>query len=127
MNSDTSTGRVISRRDAIAGGLVALVVPRLMVELFKPTEFKSETADCLRGRRRCGPGLSGPACKDEEIVALCDLDHEYSAPAFKLYPKARLYKDFRQMFEKEEENFDALIRGHAATGTSPGAGWAGHE
>ena len=48
-------------------------------------------------------------CKDEEIVALCDLDHEFSAPAFKLYPKARLYKDFRQMFDREEKNFDALI------------------
>jgi predicted dehydrogenase len=48
-------------------------------------------------------------CKDEEIVALCDLDHEFSAPAFKLYPKARHYKDFRQMFDKEEKNFDALI------------------
>ena len=48
-------------------------------------------------------------CKDEEIVALCDLDHEFSAPAFKLYPKARLYKDFRQMFDREEKNIDALI------------------
>jgi len=48
-------------------------------------------------------------CKDEEIVALCDLDHEFSAPVFKLYPRARLYKDFREMFDKEEKNFDALI------------------
>jgi predicted dehydrogenase len=48
-------------------------------------------------------------CKDEEIVALCDLYHEFSAPAFKLYPKARLYKDFRQMFDREEKNIDALI------------------
>jgi len=48
-------------------------------------------------------------CKSEEIVALCDLDHEFSAPVFKLYPNARLYKDFRQMFDKEQKNFDALI------------------
>ena len=48
-------------------------------------------------------------CKSEEIVALCDLDPEYAAPVFKLYPKAKIYKDFRQMFDKERKNFDALI------------------
>jgi predicted dehydrogenase len=34
---------------------------------------------------------------------------KFGAPAFKLYPGARIYKDFRQMFDKEEKNFDALI------------------
>jgi len=28
---------------------------------------------------------------------------------FKLYPRARVYSDFRQMFDKEQKNFDALI------------------
>ena len=50
-----------------------------------------------------------PAARSEEIVALCDLDHEFAAPVFKQYPKAKIYKDFRQMFDKEQKNFDALI------------------
>jgi len=33
-------------------------------------------------------------CASEEIVALCDLDFTFAAPAFALYPKARLYRDF---------------------------------
>jgi len=48
-------------------------------------------------------------CKDEAIVALCDLDFEFSAPVFKKYPSAKTYRDFRQMFDKEQKNFDALI------------------
>jgi predicted dehydrogenase len=40
---------------------------------------------------------------------LCDLDFEFSAPVFKQYPDARVYKDFREMFDKEQKNFDALI------------------
>jgi predicted dehydrogenase len=47
-------------------------------------------------------------CRSEEIVALCDLDPEFSAPVFKRFPGARIYKDFRQMFDKEQKNFDAL-------------------
>jgi hypothetical protein len=48
-------------------------------------------------------------CKDEEIVALCDVDPDFAAPVFKTYPRARVYKDFREMFDKEQKNFDALI------------------
>jgi len=40
---------------------------------------------------------------------LCDLDYEFAAPVFKTYPNARSYRDFRQMFDKEQKNFDALI------------------
>jgi len=85
------------------------VAPRLKAEAI---EEKRDT--CQKLRIACvGVGGVGQdyvaGCRDEEIVALCDLDHEYSAPAFKLYPKARLYKDFRRMFDKEEKNFDALI------------------
>ena len=48
-------------------------------------------------------------CKAEKIVALCDLDHNYAAKVFDTYPAARRYHDYREMFDKEEKNFDALI------------------
>jgi predicted dehydrogenase len=108
MNSKQSAGGTISRRAAIAGGLAALVVPRFAAAAAEePRESQKLRIACV------GVGGVGQdyvaGCKDEEIVALCDLDHEYSAPAFKLYPKARLYKDFREMFDREEKNIDALI------------------
>jgi predicted dehydrogenase len=49
------------------------------------------------------------ACETERIVALCDVDHGFAARVFKRYPQARVYRDFRVMFEKEEKNIDAVI------------------
>ena len=45
----------------------------------------------------------------ERVVALCDVDHSFAAPVFRKYPEARVYRDFRQMFDKEEKNIDAVI------------------
>jgi predicted dehydrogenase len=110
MNSNESAKTGMSRRTAIAAGLASLAVPRFVfgaaVSDPAPTNDKLRIA-CVGVGGVGQDYLAG--CKDEEIVALCDLDHEYSAEAFKLYPKARLYKDFRQMFDKEEKNFEALI------------------
>ena len=48
------------------------------------------------------------ACSGENIVALCDVDYKQSAPTFKKYPRAKVYKDFRNMFEKQKD-IDAVI------------------
>jgi len=98
MDLKQATGGAITRRTAIAGGLAALAAPHLAAGTANdPVPGQKLRIACV------GVGGVGQdyvaGCKDEEIVALCDLDHEYSAPAFKLYPKARLYKDFRQMFD----------------------------
>jgi predicted dehydrogenase len=41
------------------------------------------------------------------IIALCDVDDRRSAESRKRFPKARYYKDFREMLEKEKNNIDA--------------------
>ena len=98
----------MSRRTAIAAGLAALVVPRQVLGGIGNQAPSDKLRIACVGVGGMGKNyLAG--CKDEEIVALCDLDHEFSAPVFKLYPRAKLYKDFREMFDKEEKNFDALI------------------
>ena len=38
----------------------------------------------------------------ENIVALCDVDEERAAESFLAFPRARRYKDFRVMLEKEK-------------------------
>jgi len=48
-------------------------------------------------------------CATENIVALCDVDEKRAERTFKRFPKARKYKDFRVMLEKEEKNIDAVI------------------
>jgi len=45
------------------------------------------------------------------IVALCDVDEERAAGSFRAFPKARRYKDFREMLEKEEKQVDAVTVG----------------
>ena len=39
----------------------------------------------------------------ENIVALCDVDEDYAGKTFELYPKAKKYRDFRKMLEKEKD------------------------
>jgi hypothetical protein len=44
----------------------------------------------------------------QNIVALCDVDHEYAAKTFKQYPKARIWTDYREMLEKQRD-IDAVV------------------
>ena len=46
---------------------------------------------------------------NENIVALCDVDFKRGAETFERYPKARRFKDFRVMFDKMENEIDAVI------------------
>ncbi|MGV8879397.1 MAG: Gfo/Idh/MocA family protein [Sphingobacteriaceae bacterium] len=41
------------------------------------------------------------------IVALCDVDDRSSVESRKSFPKAKYYKDFREMLDKEKNNIDA--------------------
>ncbi|MBN1407235.1 MAG: Gfo/Idh/MocA family oxidoreductase [Calditrichaceae bacterium] len=47
-------------------------------------------------------------CVDENIVALCDVDDDYSAPVYETYPDAKRYRDFRKMLEQQKD-IDAII------------------
>ena len=56
-----------------------------------------------------GMGASNlEACAGENIIALCDVDSDYSAKTVSKYPQARVYKDYRVMFEKEKD-IDGVI------------------
>lgn len=45
----------------------------------------------------------------ENIVALCDVDDRMAADSRKKWPKASYYHDFREMYEREKNNFDAVL------------------
>jgi predicted dehydrogenase len=49
-------------------------------------------------------------CESENIGVLCDVDHNFAAPAFARYPDAKKYKDFREMLDKEK-GIDAVVIG----------------
>ncbi len=45
----------------------------------------------------------------ENIVALCDVDHQHAGKIFDLYPGATRFTDYRDLFDKAGKDFDALI------------------
>ncbi len=61
--------------------------------------------------------------KTENIVALCDVDWKYAAKTFSDYPKARRFKDWREMFDKMGHSIDAIM---VATPDHTHAGVAAH-
>ena len=97
-----------SRRNLAAAGLGALIVPR---HVLGGADYQAPS-DTLR---IAGVGVGGmgrrylAGCAGERIVALCDVDHSFAAPVFRKYPEARVYRDFRLMFDQEEKNIDAVI------------------
>ena len=46
--------------------------------------------------------------KNAVISCLCDVDDRMSDPVRKQFPKASFYHDWREMFDKESKNFDAV-------------------
>lgn len=49
------------------------------------------------------------AVSSQNIVALCDVDWGRAGGTFRRYPKAKKYKDFREMLDKEDKNIDAVV------------------
>jgi predicted dehydrogenase len=46
--------------------------------------------------------------KNVEMVALCDVDLDRTAEARKLFPKAKVYQDWRELLDKEGKNLDSV-------------------
>ena len=46
--------------------------------------------------------------RSENIIALCDVDHDYAAKTFADFPKAKRFRDFRRMID-EQKDLDAVV------------------
>lgn len=46
---------------------------------------------------------------DANVVALCDVDDNHAEHVYKLYPKAKRYKDYRVMLEKQKDDIDGVL------------------
>jgi predicted dehydrogenase len=104
-------GNKVSRRafikQAAAAGVAApLILPRL--SLAAPPSSRLQHAAIGVG----GQGASdlGQIFSSEkvDVIALCDIDAINLAKAAERYPGARLYRDWREMLEKEEKNLDSV-------------------
>lgn len=58
-----------------------------------------------------GGDVQAMAANGANVVALCDVDDTRASGTFQRFAKARRYKDFRKMLDKEEKNIDAVTVG----------------
>jgi predicted dehydrogenase len=58
-----------------------------------------------------GGDIANHARNGANIVALCDVDEQRGGGSFQAFPKAKRYKDFREMLDKEGKNIDAVTVG----------------
>jgi len=104
------SGKNINRRRFLAGATMtaaATIVPKHVLGgagNIPPSEKLN-----IAGIGVGGMGKSNMMqLESENIVALCDVDHEYAAETFKRYPKAKIYTDFRKMLDKQSD-IDAVM------------------
>lgn len=103
----------VSRRYFFFGSLLAGAVPQggfgsvksLRSLGYKPYYEKLNVAVIGCGGR--GSAMLSQAGATENIVALCDVDLNRAAAAIKKYPNVPLYREFRQMLDKEGDRIDA--------------------
>ncbi|NJO20750.1 MAG: Gfo/Idh/MocA family oxidoreductase, partial [Spirulinaceae cyanobacterium RM2_2_10] len=59
-----------------------------------------------------GGGIAETAfsqCTDHNVIAIADVDEQRGAPAFKEYPEAKQYKDFRRLLDRHYKELDLAI------------------
>jgi predicted dehydrogenase len=105
------TKSTVSRRDFLSSAAASVAaftyIPRYVLGRAGNTPPSEKLNIACIG---CG-GMGGSdirSVSSENIVALCDVDARRAADSFKRYPKAKKYRDFRDMLEKEEKNIDAV-------------------
>lgn len=107
--TDNSRRNFIRNTALAAGGF--FIVPRNVLGgkgFTAPSDQLTVAAIGVGGKGRANLELStlkGGA----RIVALCDVDDRQAVWARNKFPSAKYYHDFREMYQHEKDNFDAVI------------------
>lgn len=104
----------ISRRYFFYGSLLAGAIPAAgfgTVGSLKRMGYKSPNEKLnIASIGAGGKGYTDiHGCMSENIVAMADPDEKRAARTFNEFPNVPKYKDFRQLFDKETNNIDAVI------------------
>ncbi len=113
MKKTTVKGPALSRRD-LMGAAAAVAAFTFVPKRVLGGAGQSSANEKLN---IAGIGVGGRGASDikevssENIVALCDTDLKRAAGTIKEHPDAKLYRDFREMLDKEHKNIDAVVIG----------------
>lgn len=100
--------RPLTRRKMLRGTIltgIGLVAGARAGQAASPNERLNVA--CIGAGGRGAVNIEGVA--RENVVALCDVDEQRAAETFAKYPKARKFRDFRQMFDRMDRQIDAVI------------------
>jgi predicted dehydrogenase len=95
----------ISRRKFLAASAASALACPMFARAPKPNEKLNVAVIGVNDRG--GANLKG--VEHENIVALCDVDEEWSAKAREQFPKAAFFIDYRKMFDKVAKEIDAVV------------------
>lgn len=95
----------ITRRSFLSRGAAA-VGPLLLLERYGTARGQESPNGKLNIAGIGIGGMGGGNLRNLErqnVVALCDVDHEYAAKTLEAFPKARRYTDYRELLTKETD------------------------
>lgn len=100
-----TTRRTFITQAAVAGTVAPLFLTRGARGEPRQKLRHASIGVARRGAQDLGEFITHP---DIEIVALCDVDRNHLEAAAKQFPDARLYRDWRQMLEREHDRIDSV-------------------
>lgn len=100
------TRRTFMQQMSAAGLAIPLILPRL--SLAAPVSGKLQHAGIGVGGQGAYDLSSIASSGKVNVYALCDIDETTLKKAAEKYPGARLYRDWREMLEKEEGHIDSV-------------------
>lgn len=110
-----SRDRQLDRRTVVTGLAAAGALAALPSPLHALGEYAAPAPSQGRDKLRIACiGVGGMGHSDvrgvsgEQLVAFADVDWRSAERAFREFPQAKRYKDFREMLEKERNNIDAV-------------------
>ncbi len=101
----------ISRRKFVGdvgAGVAFAIVPRHVLGRGRRAPSDTVNVACIGVGGMGANDVKGVAKAGANIYALCDVDEHQGAASFTAFPKAKRFKDFRVMLEKEGKNIDAV-------------------
>ena len=104
----------LSRRDVLRGAAAATAATIVPRHVLGGTAFTAPSEKM----NLAGVGIGGVAhgflkqCAVQmRVRALCDVDDEYGGKSFKLWPEAKKFRDYREMFDAMDAQIDAVLIG----------------
>jgi len=114
MKTEQEHKNATNRRDFIKTSAIAaaafMIVPRHVLGgpgFLAPSDRLLVAGIGAGGKGQSDIGMFAKSGK-ADIAFLCDVDDRRAATSVKAFPKAKFYKDWREMLDKEHKNFDAV-------------------